>query len=175
MHTGHRLTEGGGGILNLRQWSSPASYQERPNETKGKIKKVKWKTAVRYQVDQATEGGTGNSRSLLSRKHVAVESPEWWINKLLPCPAPSQPAQGTLRPPCDRIIATVPGAWGLGPGAWSLGVVWRREALGARQEMSLIRTRAETWRCDREGRVMCSGSRPIQLLQLCAGLKSSVV
>lgn len=39
LHTGHRLTEGGGGILNLRQWSSPASYQERPNETKGKIKK----------------------------------------------------------------------------------------------------------------------------------------
>lgn len=62
----------------------------------GQNKKVKWKTAVRYQVDQATEGGTGNNRSLLSRKHVAVESPEWWINKLLPCPAPSQPAQGTL-------------------------------------------------------------------------------
>lgn len=46
LHIDQQLAEGGGGVLNLRQWSSPASYQERPKETKGKIKKVKWEAAV---------------------------------------------------------------------------------------------------------------------------------
>lgn len=97
-----------------------------PNETKGR-RKSKMGDGSLIPGQQATDGGTGKSRSLVSRKHVAVESPEWWINKLLPCPG--------------SVSSRTRGHYGRHATVSSqrcLGIVWRRELLSAKQEMRLI-------------------------------------
>lgn len=78
----HLVAEMKAGSWNPREWSSRSSYQETAEEQTGKIKRQKsqMETAVLVvksdtRLTRLRDGGTGKSRSLLSRKHCGCGFP----------------------------------------------------------------------------------------------------